>query len=75
MVVSKEEETLQIIIDGQKINMTQSMKYLRAMLSSTRNMDVNINNRISKSTSRMFNAMKHVFLSKREVSKKVKIKI
>lgn len=74
MVVSKNEESLDLRLDGRRLKQARTIKYLGSILDCEGNIESDINNRIG-ATARLFNALKSVFLNKKEVSKKTKVKI
>lgn len=74
MTIACEQDKVEINIQGEKIEETNQIKYLGAIMDVKGNLEKEISNRIRKVTA-MYWALYNSFFNKREVSKRTKTKI
>lgn len=74
MVVSRENKTHSIKLQGKQIEQVESFKYLGSIIQNNGKIDKEINDRMGK-TGRIYNMMKTTFLGKKEVPRKIKTKV
>lgn len=74
MVISREEEQIQILLENKKLEQVSSFKYLGSIFESTGGNEKDVDSRI-KATVSTFYALKNTLINKKEISKNTKIKI
>lgn len=74
MVVAKEDQEVNITINGTKIEQVHNYTYLGTIIEDTGKQEANINERIDKSNKLYFTINK-TFINKKEINQKTKLKI
>lgn len=74
MIVSRENKTHSIKLQGKQIEQVESFKYLGSIIENNGKIDKEINDRMGK-TGRIYNMLKSTFLGKKEVPTKIKTEV